>query len=291
MNDKFYDRKKIIEIIKKNRNDINDEKIEKELPNGYFVKCENCNEIIIFERFKLNFFCCIKCDFHHFMPINERLYMLFDNNYNELQSEHSFKNPINFPNYVEKLNDTKNKTGYNEAITWGEGIINNYKIVYFILNPKFLMASMGSYVGEQIYLAFEYATKNGLPILGISASGGARMQEGIISLMQMAKTISAVKEHSKKNLLYISLLTNPTTGGVSASFALLGDINLAEPKALIGFAGPRVIKETIGEELPNNFQKSEFLEEKGFVDMVINRNNQKEIITKILKLHNINKEL
>ncbi len=283
MKDKFYDRKKLIDIIKKNRDKLSREDL-KELPDDYFIKCASCKDILISRMVENNSYICPKCGYHLRMPINERIKLIFDD-YELKQSDVSYINRIDYPGYIEKLEELKVRAGTDEAVKWGVGQIADRSVCFFVLDPAFLMGSMGSYVGEQVTLAFEYAAENKLPIIGVSASGGARMQEGIFSLMQMAKTMGAIKRFYDKNLFYLSILTHPTTGGVTASFALMGDINIAEPGALIGFAGPRVIKETIGEELPPGFQTSEFVMECGFVDIVVERNKLRQEIEKIIKLH------
>ncbi|WP_334195735.1 acetyl-CoA carboxylase, carboxyltransferase subunit beta, partial [Muricomes intestini] len=194
-------------------------------------------------------------------------------------------NPLNFKGYEEKIQALQKKTGLEEAIVTGKIKVNGLDTVIGVCDGRFMMASMGEVVGEKITLAVERATKEQLPVILFACSGGARMQEGIVSLMQMAKTSAALKRHSDAGLLYISVLTDPTTGGVTASFAMLGDIILAEPNALIGFAGPRVIEQTIGEKLPKGFQRSEFLLEHGFIDKIVERENMKETLSQILRLH------
>lgn len=283
MRDRFHDRKKLIEIIKKNRDKLKWEN-RKELPSDYFIKCSSCKDILIAGMVEDNLHLCPKCGFHLRMPLKKRFDYLFDD-YELKQDKVEYKNRIDYPSYLEKLEQLKESAGTEEAVKWGVGMIGNNRVCFFALDPVFLMGSMGSYVGEQVTKAFEYASENELPVLGISASGGARMQEGIFSLMQMAKTMGAIKRFYDKNLFYLSLLTHPTTGGVSASFALMGDINIAEPGALIGFAGPRVIKETIGEELPIGFQTSEFVCESGFIDMVVGRRDLRKTIEKLMEMH------
>jgi len=194
-------------------------------------------------------------------------------------------NCLDFPDYNDKLLRAKEQSKQNEAVLTGEIKLNNKIVALAALEPNFMLGSMGSVVGEKITRLIEYAIEKKLPLIIISVSGGARMQEGIFSLMQMAKVSAALKKFHDEGLLYISVLTNPTTGGVSASFAMLGDINIGEKGALIGFAGPRVIKQTIGKELPDGFQKSEFLLEHGMLDMVVDRKELKNILKKILKFH------
>ena len=199
-------------------------------------------------------------------------------------------NPLCTPGYEDKLASARKRTSLEEAVVTGKGMIGSEEAVICVMDCRFMMASMGSVVGEKITRLFERATDMDLPVIMFTASGGARMQEGIISLMQMAKTSAAIKRHSDKGLLYITVLTDPTTGGVTASFAMLGDIILAEPGALIGFAGPRVIEQTIGQKLPEGFQRSEFLLEHGFVDAVVARKGMKKYLSNILKLHENNGE-
>jgi acetyl-CoA carboxylase carboxyl transferase subunit beta len=204
----------------------------------------------------------------------------------EFDSKMVSVNPIGFPDYEAKIAGLSAKCKTSEAVVTGECTILGYKVVIGIMDSHFMMASMGSVVGEKITRAFEYATAHSLPIVLFTASGGARMQEGIISLMQMAKTSGAIAKHNEAGQLYITVLTDPTTGGVTASFASLGDIIIAEPKALIGFAGRRVIQDTIKQQLPDDFQSAEFLQENGFVDMIISRKKMRKTLSRILKLHN-----
>ncbi len=195
-------------------------------------------------------------------------------------------NPLNYPDYENKIQTMKEKTGLNDAVITGICKIGGFDSVLCVMDSTFIMGSMGSVVGEKITRAFEYAAENKLPIVIFTTSGGARMQEGIVSLMQMAKVSAAVAKHSDAGLLYVTVLTDPTTGGVTASFAMLGDIILAEPKTLIGFAGRRVIEQTIKQKLPEEFQTAEFLLEHGFVDKIVERENMKNVLTEILRLHN-----
>ena len=195
------------------------------------------------------------------------------------------KNPLNFEGYEKKIQSLQEKTQINEAVKTGFGEINGEKVVIAIMDGNFMMGSMGHTVGEKITKTFEYATEHCLPVVGFVLSGGARMQEGIISLMQMAKTSAAVAKHSEAGLLYISVLTDPTTGGVSASFAFEADVIMAEKGALIGFAGPRVIEQTIRQKLPEGFQRAEFIEKKGFADLIVERREMKEKLAALLKLH------
>lgn len=227
-----------------------------------------------------------KCGYHFRMNARQRIALVTDEgSFSELFAEDTSTDVINFPDYEEKLKQAKLKSGENEAVICGSALINGEKCAVFAMEPNFMMASMGRVVGEKITKTFEYASEKSIPVVGFTASGGARMQEGILSLMQMAKTSGAVKRHGDLGNLYISVLTDPTTGGVTASFAMEGDIILAEPGALIGFAGPRVIEQTIRKKLPEGFQRAEFLLEHGFIDAIVERARQKEIIGRILNIH------
>ena len=220
------------------------------------------------------------------LNVNERINIICDkDSFIEFNKYIESENPLNFPGYDDKLKINKDKSNLNEAVVTGSCTIHGNKAIVCIMDSNFMMGSMGTAVGEKITLATEKAINERLPIIIFTASGGARMQEGILSLMQMAKVNSALAKHSKKGLLYISVLTDPTTGGVTASFAMVGDIILAEPNALIGFAGRRVIEGTIKEELPDNFQTSEFLLEKGFIDNIVKRENLKSTLSLLLELH------
>ena len=207
-----------------------------------------------------------------------------EDSFEEWEKDMEFVNPLEFRGYEEKVKSLKEKTGLSEAVVTGKASIEGNPAVIAVCDGRFLMASMGQVVGEKITRAVERATKEQLPVIIFACSGGARMQEGIVSLMQMAKTAAALKRHSDAGLLYVSVLTDPTTGGVTASFAMLGDVILAEPKALIGFAGPRVIEQTIGEKLPKGFQRSEFLLEHGFIDRIVERKETRTVLGNILQL-------
>ena len=208
----------------------------------------------------------------------------------EYDAEMHSADPLQFPGYARKVESLQTMTGLKDAVITGECTIKGSRTVLIIMDSHFMMASMGSVVGEKITRAFETATEKGLPVVAFTASGGARMQEGIISLMQMAKTSAAVAKHNDAGLLYLTVMTDPTTGGVTASFASLGDIILAEPKVLIGFAGRRVIEGTIRQRLPDNFQLAEFLQEKGFVDMIVERRSMRSTLSHLLKLHGYDRE-
>lgn len=248
--------------------------------------CPKCSTKTTKTKLTKNLFVCPKCNFHFKISAYQRLKIVLDSNsFKELNSNLIGNNPINFPEYNEKIKHLQDSTGLNEAVLTGTGEINSFKIVIAILDSRFLMGSMGAAVGEKITRAIEYATSNKLPLIIFSASGGARMQEGIFSLMQMAKTSASIQQHKQAKNLYISFLTNPTTGGVTASFASLGDIILAEPHALIGFAGPRVIEQTINQKLPEGFQTSEYLLEHGFLDNIVERKNLKTVLANLLSIH------
>ncbi len=261
-------------------------KREIEVPENLFVKCKKCEELIANETVKKNLNVCPECNENMHVNAEERIeYLLDDNTFNELELSQKIANPIDFPGYEKKIKKLRKDTELIDAIKIGTGTIYGKKLVIGVMDSRFLMASMGSYVGEIITQAFELAIKEQLPVVLYTASGGARMQEGIISLMQMAKVSAVIKRHSDAGLFYMPILTNPTTGGVTASFAMLGDIICAEENALICFAGPRVIKETIKEELPEGFQRAEFLLEHGFIDKILPRQIQREFIYQMLNVH------
>lgn len=257
-----------------------------EVPEGLLKKCNKCGGAIISEDVKKGGYICPKCGGYFRVHAYRRIEMTVDEgSFEEWDQDLVSRNPLEYRGYEEKLRAVKEKTGLQEAVVTGKAKIAGEETVIGVCDGRFLMASMGEIVGEKIARAVERATKEKLPVILFACSGGARMQEGILSLMQMAKTAAALKRHSDEGLLYISVLTDPTTGGVTASFAMLGDIILAEPNALIGFAGPRVIEQTIGQKLPKGFQRSEFLLEHGFLDGIVERKDMKSILGKILKLH------
>ena len=257
-----------------------------EVPEGLMRKCNQCGKAIIAEEAENGYYICPKCGGYFHVPAWNRLEMILDEgSFEEWDSEMPLQNPMEYRGYPEKLASVKAKTGLNEAVVTGKGSINGMKTVIGVCDGRFLMASMGENVGEKITRAVERATSEKLPVIMFCCSGGARMQEGIVSLMQMAKTSAAVKRHSDAGLLYISVLTDPTTGGVTASFAMLGDIILAEPGALIGFAGPRVIEQTIHQKLPKGFQRAEFLLEHGLLDAIVERSQMREVLGSLLELH------
>ena len=252
------------------------------------VSCESCNKKLLVEDFESNYYTCAFCGNHFRISARNRIKKLVDSGtFVELDAELKSKNILDFLNYNEKLEAGKKSSGECEAVVTGTGEINQNKVAMFFMEHSFMMGSMGSVVGEKIARLFEFAIQENLHVIGFCLSGGARMQEGIISLMQMAKTSGAVQKHSDEGLLYISVLTNPTTGGVTASFASLGDIIIAEPNALVGFAGPRVIEQTIRKKLPVGFQRSEFMQEHGFIDMICERTKHKQLFTDLLQMHKI----
>ena len=262
------------------------ETVRPEVPEGLLRKCIKCGAAIIAEDVKKDGYICPKCGGYFRMHAYRRIEFVTDERtFEEWDKGLGTKNPLEYKGYLEKLSGLQEKTGLDEAVITGKAKIDGVETVIGVCDGRFLMASMGEAVGEKITRAVERATKEHLPVILFACSGGARMQEGITSLMQMVKTSAALKRHSDAGLLYISILTDPTTGGVTASFAMLGDIILAEPKALIGFAGPRVIEQTIGQKLPKGFQRSEFLLEHGFIDGIIERSELRQTLSKLLKLH------
>lgn len=256
------------------------------VPDDLYLTCPECKQTILKSDMEDNGFVCPKCDYHFKIVARRRIAMLTDpNSFSEIDAELCPSNLLDFPGYDEKLLKAQQESGELEGVICGTATIGGYPVALFVMDPGFILGSMGTIVGEKITRLFEYATAHQLPVVGYTVSGGARMQEGILSLMQMAKTSGAVKLHSDAGLLYVTVLTNPTTGGVTASFGMEGDIILAEPKALVAFAGPRVIEQTIRQKLPNGFQRAEFLLEKGFVDAIVHRNEQRQYLTTLLKLH------
>ena len=256
------------------------------VPQGLWMKCPKCGEMIYKEDVVGASYVCPKCGGYFRMKAKTRIKLVADkDSFQEWYTDFPLCNPLDYPEYEEKLAALKEKTHLDEAVCIGEARIENSPVVLGVCDARFLMGSMGHTVGEKITRAFEEATKRKLPVVLFCCSGGARMQEGIVSLMQMAKTSAAVKKHSDAGLLYIPVLTDPTTGGVTASFAMLGDIILAEPGALIGFAGPRVIAQTIHQKLPEGFQKAEFLVEHGILDGIVKREDLKQTLSGLLKLH------
>ncbi len=250
------------------------------------VACKGCGSILRYTDLKGNQYVCPLCDYHFNVAAKYRIKAIADpGTFKELNAPMRGTDLLNFPGYLDKLHEARKKSGLQEAVITGTCKIGENKVVLCAMDNRFFMGSMGSAVGEKITQAFEYATKKRLPIIIFATSGGARMQEGIVSLFQMAKTSAAAAKHDEAGLLYISVMTHPTTGGVTASFASLADITLAEPKALIGFAGPRVIEQTIKQSLPEGFQRAEYLVEHGFVDQVVHRNDMRDTLALLLQMH------
>ncbi|WP_312471138.1 acetyl-CoA carboxylase, carboxyltransferase subunit beta [Neobacillus sp.] len=268
------------------------ETAKNDVPEGIMTKCPSCKKIMYTKELTKNLKVCLHCGFHFQMNSRERIDSFIDEgSFEEINENMISKNPLNFPDYLEKLEKDRQKSNLNEAVVTGIGTVNGNKIVLAIMDASFRMGSMGSVVGEKITLAIEKADELSVPFIIFTASGGARMQEGALSLMQMAKTSVALKRFSEHGGLYISIMTHPTTGGVSASFASLGDFNFAEPGALIAFAGRRVIEQSIREELPEDFQTAEFLLKHGQLDAIISRVDLVEKITNILEIHQPGGEL
>nr|WP_053982473.1 acetyl-CoA carboxylase, carboxyltransferase subunit beta [Niameybacter massiliensis] len=257
-----------------------------EVPKGMYTKCPQCKKNIYVIDLISNIGVCPSCSNHLPISPNGRISKLIDlETFEEFDKDMTSANPMDFEGYEDKIKTTMKKVEQKEAVITGKGMIKGIETVIAVMDPRFIMGSMGSVVGEKITRAIEYATDHKLPIIIFSASGGARMQEGIFSLMQMAKTSAALARHDDAGLLFISVLTNPTTGGVTASFAMLGDIIISEPNALVGFAGPRVIEQTIKQKLPQGFQRAEFLLEHGMIDCIVERKNMREELYTLLKLH------
>jgi acetyl-CoA carboxylase carboxyl transferase subunit beta len=256
------------------------------IPSGMWEKCDKCNSMIYAEDLENSKFVCTTCGHHFRINAKQRISVFFDKHtFKEFWKDLKTTNPLEFKGYEEKLRS--GKTDSTEAVVTGVGQLNGIDVACAIMDSFFMMGSMGTVVGEKITRLVEYATENKLPVVIFTASGGARMQEGIFSLMQMAKVSAALAKHDEAGLLYITVLTDPTTGGVTASFAMEGDIILSEPDALVGFAGRRVIENTIKERLPDDFQKAEFLLQKGFVDAIVERKSMRACIYKILILHGV----
>lgn len=256
------------------------------VPAGMMTQCESCRHIQYTKELEQCGKVCVKCGHHMKMTADERISYIFDaDTFEEMDAHLQTTNPLQFPQYVEKVQADVEKTGMNEAVKTGVTKLSGQQVVIAVMDAHFRMGSMGSVVGEKITRAVEKATELRVPFIIFTASGGARMQEGVLSLMQMAKVSVALQQHAANGLLFISVLTHPTTGGVSASFASVGDINIAEPKALIGFAGRRVIEQTVREKLPANFQTAEFLLEHGQLDAVIHRHDLRKQLSLLVKMH------
>lgn len=273
-------------VLFRDREDRNQEKKEPSAPEGLWLKCPKCGEVVYRDDVKAHGYVCPKCEGYFRIGTRTRIRMVADTGtFQEWFTDLETENPLEYPGYEEKIANLQEKTKLHEAVTVGKCMVNGLETVLGVCDARFLMGSMGYVVGEKITRAFERATEEKLPVVLFTSSGGARMQEGIVSLMQMAKTSAAIRKHSEAGLFYLPVLTDPTTGGVTASFAMLGDVILAEPGALIGFAGPRVIAQTIGQKLPEGFQRAEFLVEKGIIDGVVERQELKETVWKLLKIH------
>jgi acetyl-CoA carboxylase carboxyl transferase subunit beta len=254
-----------------------------DIPKGLWTKCNACGNIIYNKAVQENLWVCERCDYHFSMSAKDRITSLVDNgSFKEMDFNLRTKDPLKFKgpkSYIQKIEEDQAKTGLHEAVVSGSALLEGRKMVICVTDSRFIMGSMGSVVGEKLTRAIEHATKSKLPIIIVSGSGGgARMYEGVLSLMQMAKTSAALGKHDKANLLYISVLTNPTMAGIMASFASLGDVVIAEPRALIGFTGPRVIEQTIRQKLPEGFQTSEFLLEHGWLDQVVHRRDLRKTL-------------
>lgn len=260
---------------------------KKDVPDGLWYQCPSCKEPTATKDLEENLWVCPNCNHHERIGSNQYFKLFFDEKYSLLFDKISAEDPLKFEDtkkYTDRLEAAKKKTGLNEAIQVATGKMNGMKVVIAAMDFSFIGGSMGSVVGEKLARSIDYAREHKVPLICISKSGGARMMEAAFSLMQMAKTSAKLALMNQEGLPYISYLTDPTTGGVTASFAMLGDFNIAEPKALIGFAGPRIVKETIGKDLPEGFQRSEFLQEKGFVDFIVERNEAKETIGNLLAM-------
>lgn len=294
MNNNLFKRKEYA-IAKKAEDHVDETESAMQKPNipeGIMVKCRACGKVIYIKTLERNLKICDTCGAYFNLLAYERMEMVLDNGeFEEYDKQIGAKDPLGFPGYKEKMIALQTKTGLVDGVVTGKGKINGYTTMIAVMDGSFMMGSMGTAIGEKLTRLFERATKEELPVIVFTASGGARMQEGIVSLMQMAKVSAAVERHGRKGLLYITVLTNPTTGGVTASFAMEGDIILAEPNALIGFAGPRVIEQTIGQKLPEGFQRSEFLLEHGFVDQIVSRDNMRKVLGDLLRLHAANPQL
>lgn len=279
---------RIKHMFKKTVRDIRGEEYGNtpEVPDNLMRKCNACKAAVFADEVKQNHYICPHCGNYFHVPAYRRIKMVVDRkSFTEWDVHMEEQNPLQYKGYEEKIRSLREKTGLDEAVVTGKCTIKGTPTALGVCDCRFMMSSMGEVVGEKITRVFERATKERLPVILYICSGGARMQEGLVSLMQMAKTSMAIRKHSDAGLLYVPVLTDPTTGGVTASFAMLGDIILAEPKALIGFAGPRVIEQTIGQKLPKGFQRAEFLLEHGFADKIVEREEQRSVLADILKLH------
>jgi len=274
--------------FKRSKQNIADNTQQKELPAGLWDKCPDCGEIIHKKQIEINLWTCLKCDYHFRIGSLEYISFLFDkNSFKEMDKKMRSADPLEFTDtkkYTDRITSTIKKLNLNDAVRTGTGKIEDREVAFACMDFQFIGGSMGSVVGEKIARAADKAYKSKIPLIVISSSGGARMMEGAYSLMQMAKTSARLARLAEAKIPYISILTDPTTGGTTASYAMLGDVNIAEPKALIGFAGPRVIKQTIGKDLPEGFQRSEFLVEHGFVDFISHRKELRNNLIRVLEL-------
>ena len=273
---------------KKKYASVPSEKAKQDIPHGLMQKCSSCGKIFYEKEWTKNINVCPECGYHHQIGAYERIDTLLDAlTFKEWDQGLISKNPLEFPGYEEKLIKDKEKSGLDEAVVTGQGKINGYDTAIVVMDARFRMGSMGSVVGEKVARAIENARELAIPIIIFTASGGARMQEGMISLMQMAKTSIAIQRLNQAGGCMVSVMTNPTTGGVSASFASIGDYHFAEPGAMIGFAGRRIIEQTIREKLPNDFQTAEFQLKHGQIDKVVSRQEMKQVLTTVLDLHQV----
>lgn len=274
--------------FRRSKESISSESQKKDTPEGLWTKCDSCGEIVHKKVLEQNLWVCAKCNFHFRIGSKEYFAILLDEgSFKEMDRKMTSKDPLNFADtkkYKDRIRDTIKKSGLNDAVRSGTAKINKKDVVIACMDFSFIGGSMGSVVGEKISRAIDKAYKSKTPLIVVSSSGGARMMEAAYSLMQMAKTSAKLARLSDARIPYISIMTDPTTGGVTASFAMLGDIHIAEPGALIGFAGPRVIKQTIGKDLPSGFQRSEFVQEKGFIDLVVNRKDLRDTLAKLLDM-------
>lgn len=283
----LFKKTKYITVSQKPLNETETKQVTKpNIPEGMWEKCPRCGQILYKKDLEANEMICAECRYHFRITARERISIVIDGGtFVEFDRDMKSANPLGFEGYDEKLESLRKSTGVNEAVITGQGKINGSDTVICVMDSKFFMGSMGSVVGEKITRAVEKATELKLPVIIFTTSGGARMQEGMFSLMQMAKVSAAIAKHDEAGLLYITVLTDPTTGGVTASFAMLGDIILAEPGALIGFAGPRVIEQTIRQKLPDGFQRAEFLLKHGFIDSLVERKDMKDVLGRLLIMH------
>jgi len=291
MNEMFQDRKKKVTRAKTVDSEVLS-KSDKPVPDNMWEKCPGCANIIYAGDLEDNLSVCPHCSYHYRLSAVDRMYMTIDeDSFEEMDADLVGTDPLTFPGYNEKLDSLRKKTNLKDAVITGTAELLGIDTAFCFMDSNFLMGSMGKAVGEKISRAFEHATEHHLPMIIFTVSGGARMQEGIVSLMQMAKVSGAVARHSAAGNLYITVLTDPTTGGVTASFAMQGDIIISEPGALVGFAGKRVIEQTIKQSLPEGFQTAEFLMQKGFIDAIIERKNMRNTLYRILHLHQGRKHL